>query len=61
MGKPGNRNVSRTQDTNVSFFGDDLKQYQERHKVVHEIIVQADYDTGACYAVPKCAETEFKH
>ena len=40
-------------------FVDDLKQYQENHetlKDVNEIIVQASYDTGACYGVAKCAE-----
>ena len=43
---------------------DDLKQYQESHKVikdVKEIIVQASHDTGACYGVSKCAEIVFKH
>ena len=60
MGEPGNRNVSRTH----SLFVDDLKQYQESHKVledVNEIIVQASHDTGACSGVLKCAEIVFEH
>ena len=60
LGKSGNRNVSRTQ----SLFEDDLKQYQKSHKViehVHEIIVQENHVTGACYTVPKHAEAVFKH
>ena len=60
MGEPGNRNVSRTH----SLFVDDLKQYQESHKVfedVNEIIVQESHDTGACNGVLKCAEKVFEH
>ena len=59
IGEPGNRDVSRTH----SLFVDDLKQYQENHKAlkdVNEIIVQASYDTGACYGVSKCAEIVFE-
>ena len=60
MGERGNRNMSRTH----SLFVDDLKQYQEIHKVlkyVNEIIVQASHDTGACYGVSNCAEIVFEH
>ena len=37
--------------------------YQENHQnleVVHEIIVKASMDTGACYGVKKCVEIVFK-
>ena len=46
MEEPENRNMSRT----YSLFVDDLKEYQESHKVLKdmkEIIVQANYDTEA--------------
>ena len=59
MGEPGMRNVNRTH----SFFVDDLKVYQESHdllKEINEIIVQASFDTGACYGVSKCAEIVFE-
>lgn len=42
-----------------SFFIDDLKGYQESHKIlkaVNETIVQVSHDTGACYGVAKCEE-----
>ena len=60
MREPGNRNVRRTH----SLFVDDLKQYQEIHKVlknVNQIIVQTSHDTGACCGVSKCAEIVFEH
>ena len=60
MRGPGNRNVSKTH----SLFVDDLKQYQNSHKVlkgVNEIIVQARHDTGTCYKVSKCPEIVFEH
>ena len=47
-----------------NLFMDDLKQYQESHKVLNdviEIIVQASRGTGSCYGVSKCAEIVFKH
>ena len=59
MCPPGNRDVSRTH----SLFIDDLKVYQESHKIfrdVNEVIVQASHDTGACYGVSKSAEIVFK-
>ena len=59
MGRPGKREVKRTH----SLFIDDLKVYQESHKIlkdVNETIVQASHDTGACYGVAKCAESIFK-
>ena len=52
MGQPGKREVKRTH----SLFIDDLKVYQESHKIlkdVNETIVQASHDTGACYGVVK--------
>ena len=58
MGPPGRRETSRTH----SLFIDDLKVYQESHKMlrdVNEMIVQASHDTGACYGVSKCAEILF--
>ena len=60
MGEPGNRIVHRTH----SLFVDDLKQYQESHKMlkdVNQIIVQASHDMVACYGVSKCAEIVFEH
>ena len=60
MGELGNRSVSRRHN----LFMDDLKQYQESHKVLNdviEIIVQASRGTGSCYGVSKCAEIVFKH
>ena len=59
MGRPGQRNIKRTH----SLFIDDLKTYQENHKmlqIVNETIVQASNDTGACYGVSKCAEIIFE-
>ena len=59
MGEPGNRDIKRTHSLSV----DDLKVYQESHKILkdmNEIIVQASHDTGACYGVAKCAEIVFK-
>ena len=59
MGEPGNRDVERIH----SLFVDDLKVYQESHKIlkdVNEMIVQASNDTGACYGVAKCAEIVFE-
>ena len=56
MGEPGNCIVKRTH----SLFVDDLKVYPESCNVlknVNKIIVQANHNTGACYGVPKCAET----
>ena len=47
-----------------SLFVDDLKQYQESHKVpkdLNEIIVNTSHNTGACYGKPKCAEIVFEH
>ena len=55
MGRPRKRNIKRAH----SLFIDDLKTYQENHKmlqIVNETIVQASNDTGACYGVSKCAE-----
>ena len=46
-----------------AYFFDDLKVYQESHEIlrdVNEAIVQASYDTVACYGVPKCAEIAFE-
>ena len=59
MGKPGMRNVRRTH----SFFIDDLKVYQESHDLlqeINEVILQASFDTGACYGISKCAEIVFE-
>ena len=59
MGQPGKREVVRPH----SLFIDDLKVYQESHKIlkdVNETIVQASHDTGACYGVAKCAEIIFE-
>ena len=59
MGQPGKREVKRT----YSLFIDDLKVYQESHKIlkgVNETIVQASRDTGACDGMVKCAEIIFK-
>ena len=50
MRAPGARDVKRKH----SLFVDDLKAYQESHKVLrdaNEMIVQASHDTGACYGV----------
>ena len=58
MGEPGNRDIKRTH----SLFVDDLKVYQESHKIlkdVNETIVQPSHDTEACYRVAKCAEIVF--
>ena len=55
MGQPGKREVRRTH----SLFIDDLKVYQESHKIlkyVNETLVQEIHDTGACCGVEKCAE-----
>jgi len=52
--------VSRTH----SLFVDDFQAYQKSHKMlkeVNEVIVQASYDTGACYGVSKCADIVFEH
>jgi hypothetical protein len=60
MGEPGNRNVNRTH----SLFVDDLKQYQESHKLlkdVNEAIVQASQDTVTYYGISKYAEIVFEH
>ena len=59
MGQPGKREFKRTH----SLFIDDLKVYQESHKIlkdVNETNVQASHDTGACYGVEKCAEIIFE-
>ena len=59
MGRPRKRNIKRTH----SFSIDDLKTYQENHKllqIVNETKVQASNDTGACYGVLKCAEIIFE-
>ena len=59
IGQPGKREVKRTH----SLFIDNLKVYQENHKIlkdVNETIVQASHDTGACYGVAKCAEIIFE-
>ena len=58
MGEPGNRDIKHTH----SLFVDDLKVYQESHKIlkdVNETIVQASHDAEACYRVAKCAEIVF--
>ena len=55
MGQPEKREVKRTH----SLFKDDLKVYQESHKILkdaNETMVQASHDTGACYGEIKCAE-----
>ena len=60
MGPPGSRDVGQTH----SLFVNDLKVYQESHEILRdaiEVIVQASYDTGACYGVLKCAEIIFQH
>ena len=59
MDQPGKREVKRTN----SLFIDDLKVYQESHKIlkgVNETIVQASRDIGACDGIVKCAEIIFK-
>ena len=59
MRPPGNRMIKRTH----SLFIDDLKTYQQNHQkleMANEILVQASMDTGAIYAVKKCAEIVFK-
>ena len=59
MGESGMRNVRRTH----SFFIDDLKVYQESHdllKGINEVIVQASFDSGACYGISQCAEIVFE-
>ena len=52
VGEQRNKEVKRTH----IFFVDDLKVYQESHKIlkeVNKIIVQASHDTRACYGVAK--------
>ena len=59
MGQPEMRDVKRTHSLSV----DDLKVYQESHKIlkeVNEMIVQASNDTGACNGISKCAEVVFE-
>ena len=59
MGRPGKKEVKGTH----SLFIDDLKVYQECHKIlkdVNETIVQASHDTGTCYGVAKCTEIIFE-
>ena len=59
MGQPGKTEVKWTH----SLFIDNLKVYQESHKILKDVngtIVQASYDTGACYSVAKCAEIIFE-
>ena len=59
MDQPEKRDVKRTH----SLFIDNLKVYQESHKIlkdVNETIVQASHDTGACGGMVKCAEIIFK-
>ena len=59
MCQPEKREIKRTH----SLFIDDLKVYQEIHKIlkdVNETIVQTSHDTGACYGVVKCAEIIFE-
>ena len=59
MCQPEKREIKRTH----SLFIDDLKVYQEIHKIlkdVNETIVQTSHDTGACYGVAKCAEIIFE-
>ena len=59
MGPLGNRDVNRIH----SLIVDDLKVYQESHKIVrdgNEVIAQVSNDTGACYGVSKCAEIVFE-
>ena len=59
MGQPGKKEVKWT----PSLFIDDLKVYQEIHKILkdfNETIVQASHDTGTCYGVAKCAELSSK-
>ena len=59
MGQPGKREVKRTQ----SLFINDLKVYQDSHKILKDVnktIVQASHDSGACYSVAKCAEIIFE-
>ena len=59
MGQPGKREVKGRH----SLFIDDLKVYQESHKIlkdVKETIVQESHDTGACYGVEICAEIIFE-
>ena len=56
---PGNRAFKRT---NILFI-DDLKVYANSHeklRMMSEAIVTASSDTGALYAVKKCAEAVFK-
>ena len=58
MGQPRKREVKRTHN----LFIDDLKVYQESHKIledVNENIAQTSHDTGECYGVAKCAEIIF--
>ena len=60
MDPPGSRDVSRTH----SLFADIFKVHQESHEIlrdVNEVIVQAIYDTGACYGVSKWADVVFEH
>ena len=59
MVQVGKREVKRT----YSLFIDNLKVYQESHKIskdVNETIVEASHHTGACYGVAKGAEIVFK-
>ena len=59
MGQPGKREVKWTH----SLFINDLKVYQESHKIlkdVNETTAQASHNTGACYGVPKCADIIFE-
>ena len=59
MGQSGKREVKWTND----LFTDNLKVYQESHKIlenVNESIVQVSRDTGACYGVAKCLKIIFE-
>ena len=59
MGQQGKKEVKWTH----SLFIDDLKVYQEIHKILkdfNETIVQASHDTGTCYGMEKCAELSSK-
>ena len=59
MGQSGKREVKWTND----LFTDNLKVYQESHKIlenINESIVQASRDTGACYGVAKCLKIIFE-
>ena len=60
--------VSVSQETEIlnvliTCFVDDLKVYQESHKILKDVnvmIVQASNDAGACYGVAKCVEIILK-